>query len=60
MTTIEVAKELNRTRAWIVQLIHRGRLPATKIGRDYVIDPEDFRNFKLRKPTGRPRKNAQV
>ena len=36
-------------------LIKAGRLPAQKLGRDYVIDPKDLALVKNRKP-GRPRK----
>jgi excisionase family DNA binding protein len=36
-------------------LIKAKRLPATKVGRDYLIDPKDLALVKDRKP-GRPRK----
>ena len=31
--------------AFIIELIHKGQLPAMKYGRNYIIDKQDFENF---------------
>ena len=56
--TVQYAAEwLDRSIPRINQLIHLKRLPAEKIGRDFIIKLKDLYAFKLTKPTGRP-KNA--
>jgi excisionase family DNA binding protein len=53
LTTPEVAERLGITLARVQQLIWKGRLPAQKIGRDYVINEDDLKLVAERKP-GRP------
>lgn len=55
LTTPEAAKRLGVTVARVQKLIWDGRLPAQKIGRDYVIKEEDLKLVENRK-TGRPPK----
>ena len=55
LTTPEAAERLGITLARVQQLIWKGRLPAQKIGRDYVINEDDLKLVAERKP-GRPAK----
>jgi excisionase family DNA binding protein len=55
LTTKDVADKLGVSVLRVQQLIWDGRLPAEKIGRDYVIKEEDLKLVEDRKP-GRPRK----
>lgn len=55
LTTKEAAEKLGVSYVRINQLIVAGRLPAQKMGRDYVIDESDLKLVADRKP-GRPRK----
>jgi excisionase family DNA binding protein len=55
LSTLEVATALGVTVARVQQLIWAGRLPAQKVGRDYVIYEDDLKLVKERK-TGRPPK----
>jgi excisionase family DNA binding protein len=55
VTTKEAAERLGVTVTRVQQLIHAGRLPAEKKGRDYFIKEEDLKLVEDRKP-GRPRK----
>lgn len=55
LTTRQVAEQIKRTPSRVVQLIREGRLPATKMGNVYLIDPKDLEGFTLPKITGRPR-----
>jgi excisionase family DNA binding protein len=54
MTTTEAASALGVNRSRVRQLILGGRLPATKIGRDWIIRRGDLALVKDRKP-GRPK-----
>ena len=54
LTTNETAAILNITPRRVRALIHAGRLPAEKHGRDWAIKPKDLELVKVRKP-GRPR-----
>jgi excisionase family DNA binding protein len=56
ISTTQAAERLGVTRRRVQALILDKRLPATKIGRDYAIDPADLRKVRHRKP-GRPRKS---
>jgi excisionase family DNA binding protein len=58
LTTSQAAKKLKVTPRRVIALIEAGRLPASKLGRDYVIQAADLARVKDRKP-GRPRKNAK-
>jgi excisionase family DNA binding protein len=53
LTTQQAAERLGISQPRIYQLISEGRLPAQKIGRDYVIDEKDLKLVENRK-AGRP------
>ena len=55
LTTNDVAGKLNVTVKRVQALIRAGRLPAEKVGRDYLIKERDLKLVLERKP-GRPRK----
>ena len=55
LTTKQVAERLGVSIGRIHQLINEGRLPAEKVGRDYVIREEDLKLVEGRK-VGRPPK----
>ena len=59
LTTKEVAEKLGVSVLRVQQLIWNGRLPAEKLGRDYVIKEDDIKLVADRKP-GRPRKPKEV
>lgn len=48
LTTQQVGEILGVSRPRIIALIQAGRLPAQKVGRDWLIRPDDLANFKLR------------
>jgi excisionase family DNA binding protein len=56
--TADAAKRLGVSQDRVRALIHAGRLPAKKLGRDYFIDPKDLALVKNRKP-GRPKKDSK-
>lgn len=56
LTTNGVAERLGVTIKRVQALIRAGRLPAEKVGRDYLIKEKDLKLVANRKP-GRPRKN---
>lgn len=56
ITTKEAAEKLGVSRLRVQQLIWSERLPAQKIGRDYMIQESDLKLVEDRKP-GRPRKD---
>lgn len=51
LTTQQASQILGVTEVRIRALIHAGRLPARKVGRDWLIDPRDVASFE-RKPQG--------
>jgi excisionase family DNA binding protein len=55
LTTKEVAERLGVTVARVHALIKDARLPAEKLGRDYIIKEKDLKLVEDRKP-GRPPK----
>lgn len=55
LTTAEAAERLGMTDSGVRRLILTGRLPARKIGRDWIIKPADLRTVK-KSNAGRPRK----
>jgi excisionase family DNA binding protein len=57
LTTQQAAERLGVSQPRIYQLIGEGRLPAQKIGRDYLIDEKDLKLVENRK-VGRPSKKA--
>lgn len=57
ITTKEAAARLgvNKQRVW--QLIQSGKLPAQKVGRDWIIDEKDLERPEIRnRKPGRPRR----
>jgi excisionase family DNA binding protein len=58
MSTASVAEQLGVSQGRIRAMIRAGRLPATKLGRDYFVDPKDLKLVKNRKP-GRPKKSGK-
>jgi excisionase family DNA binding protein len=56
LTTKEAADELGISLRQVQTLIQRGKLPATKFGRDYTISTNDLELVRER-PKGRPRKD---
>lgn len=56
ITTQRAAEILGVSRPRVYQLIQLGRLPATKIGRDYVIQEKLLKNVKVFGHAGRPAK----
>jgi excisionase family DNA binding protein len=56
LTTQQAAERLGISQPRIYQLISEGRLPAQKVGRDYVINEEDLRLAENRPGRGRPPK----
>jgi excisionase family DNA binding protein len=59
ISTKEAAEKLGISVLRVQQLIWQNRLPAQKIGRDYVINEKDLELVKDRK-TGRPPKQPKV
>jgi excisionase family DNA binding protein len=55
LSTAEVAERLGLTVRAIQKMIEGGRLPARKVGRDYVIDPSALENIP-KQAAGRPPK----
>jgi excisionase family DNA binding protein len=54
LSTAEAAGKLGVTVGRVQQLIWDGKLPAVKVGRDYVINEEDLKLVKDRPKVGRP------
>lgn len=42
LSTTELARLLNVSRITVFKRIKKGQIPATKVGRTYVIDPKDL------------------
>lgn len=58
LTTKQAAKTLGINDSRVRQLILSGRLPAQKIGRDWIIQEKDLKKVSDRKP-GRPKKERK-
>ena len=43
LTTTEAAERLGKGIRWVQALIKSGRLPARKMGRDYIINAKDLK-----------------
>jgi excisionase family DNA binding protein len=54
INTAQAAARLGISRRRVLALITSGRLPAQKVGRDWLINPKDLDKVKERKP-GRPK-----
>jgi excisionase family DNA binding protein len=59
LSTSEVADRLGVSVLRVQQLIWAGRLPAQKVGRDYIINEPDLKLVEYRKP-GRPPKHVET
>ena len=57
MTVKQAAGELGISVPRVHQLIQEERLPAEKLGRDWIIESSDLKKVKDR-PTGRPKKEV--
>jgi excisionase family DNA binding protein len=55
--TTEAAERLGVHITRVQALIKKGRLPAQKVGKNYVINEDDLKLVAVRKP-GRPRQNS--
>lgn len=58
ISTKEAADILEISASRVLKLIKANRLPAKKLGRDWLIDPDDLKLVKVRKvgyPEGKPR-----
>jgi excisionase family DNA binding protein len=60
LSTSEAADKLKVSVQRVHQFIAEGRLPAQKVGRDYVIDETDLRLVAERKPGRPPDTKAQT
>jgi excisionase family DNA binding protein len=58
LSVAEAAEKLGAHRTRINQLIDSGDLPATRIGRSYVIREADLEKVKDRPAPGRPKEEA--
>jgi excisionase family DNA binding protein len=58
LTTKEVAGKLGVSLRRVQAMIESGRLPAIKLGRDYVIRERDLKLVENRK-VGRPKKDSK-
>jgi excisionase family DNA binding protein len=58
LTTAEAAEHLGVSTARVRQLVIDGRLPATKFGRDLVIDAADLASIEKFKPGPKPKPKA--
>lgn len=60
LTTSEAAAQIGVTWNAVNKLITRGKLPAVKVGGNWLILPADLEPFRQRVPggAGRPRKNS--
>lgn len=53
LSTSEAAEMLGLTRQRVNQLIHAGLLKAQRVGRSYIIDEDDLREFEqMDRPVG--------
>ncbi|MGI8542158.1 MAG: helix-turn-helix domain-containing protein [Aridibacter sp.] len=59
LSTNQAAEILGVTPIRVRALIRDKRLPAQKIGRDYVIKESDLKLVKVRKPGRPPKKDCQ-
>ena len=55
LTTKEVAQRLGVSIRRVQAMITAGRLPATRLGRDYVVNEKDLKIVEIRKPGRRPK-----
>jgi excisionase family DNA binding protein len=53
LTTSQAAKELKISKSRVIALISAGRLPAERVGMQFLIAKKDLAKVRVRKP-GRP------
>jgi excisionase family DNA binding protein len=58
LSSQEAAQRLGISPRRVLALIHAGRLPAVKVGRDWLIDPAVLSALPTRRP-GRPKGGAE-
>lgn len=49
----QTAEQLGISRVQVVRLIHAGKIPAQKVGRNYVIDKKELEDYLINKPVAR-------
>jgi excisionase family DNA binding protein len=49
----QAADRIGYSRVHIVRLIHAGKIPARKVGRNYVIDSDELEYIWIRRPVER-------
>jgi excisionase family DNA binding protein len=59
LTTKEAAERLGVGMRWVQALITSGRLPARKVGRDYLINEKDLKLVEGLKPGPKPQKKKR-
>ncbi|HMQ04882.1 MAG TPA: helix-turn-helix domain-containing protein [Pyrinomonadaceae bacterium] len=59
LSTREAAQELGISPIRVRQLIQEGKLKASRVGRDYVIEEKDLAAVQTYGKPGRPKKSAQ-
>lgn len=59
LTTPQVAARLGMTRAGVLKAIKDGRLPAEKVGRDWLVEEADLAVVAAPSRLGRPRKGTR-
>lgn len=60
MNTQEAADRLGISRVRIYQLIRADKIKAIRIGRDWLINPDDLVGVKVYGKSGRPRKTENT
>lgn len=58
LSTKEAAEKLGISSIRVRQLIQEGKIEATRVGRDYVINEADLANIKTYGKAGRPKKQV--
>lgn len=58
LSTKEAAEKLGISPIRVRQLIQEGKIEATRVGRDYVINEADLANIKTYGKAGRPKKQV--
>lgn len=59
LTTQQAAERLGITRSLVIRLCQQGRIVASKLGRDWIIEERDLKHYKPNPkgyPKGKPRK----
>jgi excisionase family DNA binding protein len=60
LSVTEAAKRLGLSRARVLVFIYDGRLPAKKVGPQYIIDPNELRRLKAKiLPPGRQKAKSK-